>query len=434
MNISIVGTGYVGLVAGLCFADAGHSVTCTDSDAEKIKLLRDSKLPFYEPGLFDLLTRNFHRIRFVDSVAEVTAVSDVIFLAIGTPELPDGKADLGALIRVTQQIAESSKTPKIIALKSTVPVGTAQQLKSLCNDFSAHTHTIVSNPEFLKQGSAVEDFLHPDRIVVGCMDPKAQSIMKQVYEPFLSDDCPILFMDNTSAEMTKYAANSFLAMKVSFINELALLADLVGADIESVKDGFTSDERINPSFFQPGIGYGGSCFPKDVRALIHTAKEKDLDLKLFKAVDEVNERQKTILGQRVLERFENLNQKKIAIWGLSFKPNTDDVRRAPSLRLIEDLVEKGAEVSAYDPVAALNAAKACRVKFNSCSSALECLMNADALVVVTEWNEFKTTSLATLKQMMKTPIVFDGRNVFDPIKMSEAGIEYYGVGRQVRLN
>lgn len=432
MKISVVGTGYVGLVASLCFADAGHSVTCTDSDQNKMKLLRDGQLPFFEPGLADIFLRKGKSLNLVDSVEDVTEASDLIFLAIGTPELPDGSADLDAIFRVTEHICKSAKGSKTIALKSTVPVGTAHRLRAFCKEHTSHNIEIVNNPEFLKQGSAVEDFIHPDRIVIGTLNPQTQKLMRQVYEPFLSETNPILFMDNTSAEMTKYAANSFLAMKVSFINELALLSDLVGADIESIKEGFTSDSRINPSFFHPGIGYGGSCFPKDVRALVHTAKDHKLDLKLFKAVDEVNERQKTILSQRILARFEDLSQKHIAIWGLSFKPNTDDVRRAPSIQLIEDLVQKGAKVSAFDPIATDKAVSACKVEFTVCPSAIECVENADALVIVTEWSEFKTPSLEQIKSKMKSPVVFDGRNIFDPAKMSELGFEYYGIGRQVR--
>lgn len=433
MKISIIGTGYVGLVAGVCFADAGHSVTCADSNTAKIDLLNQGKLPFYEPGLSDLFLRNQKRMKFVSTVAEATQASPVIFVAVGTPELPDGSADMEPTFRVIQEICSAATEKKFIVLKSTVPIGTSRKVDAFIKELSKLPHEVINNPEFLKQGAAVEDFVNPDRVVIGARSEEAQQLMRELYEPFLKDESPLLIMDNTSAEMTKYAANSFLALKISFINELALLADLLGADIESVKEGFTSDNRINPSFFHPGIGYGGSCFPKDVRALMYSGKEQGLDLKLLKAADEVNERQKTILSDRLMKRFESLEGKRIALWGLSFKPNTDDVRRAPSLKLIEDLVSRGATVAAYDPVASDNAVAACKAKFEVFGSALQCVENADALVIVTEWNEFKTPNLQQLKSTMKNPLVFDGRNLFDPAKMSEAGFEYYGIGRQVRM-
>lgn len=431
MDIAVVGTGYVGLVAGVCFADAGHRVICVDSNSEKIKVLQSGQLPFYEPGLSDLFVRNRKRMEFVHSVGEATKRCDLIFVAVGTPELPDGSADMSFTYNVLKEICQSADRSKTVVLKSTVPIGTANQAREFCKKECSQAIEIVNNPEFLRQGAAVRDFMNPDRVVIGCQSETARQLMAKLYEPFIRNGQPLLFMDNTSAETTKYAANSFLALKISFINELALLADKVGADINEVRRGFTSDSRINPAFFYPGIGYGGSCFPKDVRALRRTAEEHDLDLMLLKAVDEVNERQKTILAQRLKKRLGDLRGKTIAIWGLSFKPETDDVRRAPSLKLIEELVGQGAKVKAYDPVAIPNAVSSCAVPFHAVASAREAVEGADALALVTEWNEFKSFDLIELKKLMRTPLIFDGRNLYDPAQLAALGIEYYGIGRQL---
>lgn len=432
MNIGVVGTGYVGLVAATCFADAGHNMVCVDSSAEKLALLKAGKVPFYEPGLEDLFGRSRHRMKFVDSISEATKDCQVLFIAVGTPELPDGSADMEPTFRVLKEICNAAKSKKIVVLKSTVPIGTAVKAREYCQTHSKNEIEVVSNPEFLRQGAALEDFLRPDRVVIGCQTEETQNVMREIYEPFLRNGKPILFMDNTSAEMVKYAANSFLALKISFINEIALLADRLGADVDRVREGFTSDNRINPAFFNPGIGYGGSCFPKDVRALIFTGKQVGLDLKLLQAADDVNERQKALLTERLYQRFGDLQGKKIAVWGLAFKPRTDDVRRAPSVKIIEDLIRHGATVSAFDPVATENAKKACLASFETTDSALEAAKGADALLVVTEWPEFKGVDLQQLKSHLKQPIIFDGRNIFDPSKMANLGFEYYGVGRQVR--
>lgn len=436
MNIAVLGTGYVGLVAGVCFADAGHEVTCVDSNPDKIAKLRAGEVPFYEPGLEDLFSLNAKRMKFTSSIREAIADAEVVFIAVGTPELPDGSADMEPTFGVLGEICEAAHAPKFVVLKSTVPIGTYLKAQRFCNEHSKVNIEVINNPEFLRQGAAIEDFLKPDRVVIGCTTDRARALMQELYEPFVSKNGgkPILFMDNTSAEMTKYAANSFLALKISFINELALLADRLGADIESVRSGFTSDSRINPAFFNPGIGYGGSCFPKDVRALIHMGKQHDLELKLLRAADEVNERQKTILPTRLVERLGSLKGKTIALWGLAFKARTDDVRRAPSMKIMEDLFLNGANVRAFDPVATVNAREACRVPFEACVSPLSALIGADALLIVTEWPEFRAINLDALKQNMKQALVFDGRNIFDPMKMSKAGIEYYGIGRQVRQN
>lgn len=433
MNIAVLGTGYVGLVAGVCFADAGHEVTGVDSNEAKIQSLQSGKVPFYEPGLDDLFQLNRKRLKFTTNIADAVKEAQVIFVAVGTPELADGSADMEPTFKALGEVCKAARESKTIVLKSTVPIGTFRRAVTFCKENSSVEMDIVNNPEFLRQGAAIEDFLKPDRVVIGCASKKAQALMQELYEPFMvKSGKPILFMDNTSAEMTKYAANSFLAMKISFINELALLADKLGADIDSVRAGFTSDSRINPAFFSPGIGYGGSCFPKDVRALIHMGKQFDLELKLLKAADDVNERQKSILTQRLIERVGSLKGKTIGIWGLAFKPKTDDVRRAPSLKIMEDLFLNGATVKAFDPVAMKNAQESTRVPFTSCESALDAATGVDALLIVTEWQEFRAVNLSALKEKMKQPLIFDGRNLFDPAKMKSLGIEYYGIGRQVR--
>lgn len=434
MNIGVIGTGYVGLVASVCFADAGHQLFCVDSDPKKISLLKDAKVPFYEPGLEDLFKLSLKRMNFFSEVKDAVANADVIFCAVGTPELPDGSADMSFTYNVLEEICKNATSPKYVVLKSTVPIGTAKQAQSFCNDHSKVKIEIINNPEFLRQGAALEDFLKPDRVVIGHQSEEAKKLMTDLYQPFLKNGNPIIFMDNTSAEMTKYAANSFLAMKIGFINELALLSDKLGADIEKVREGFTSDFRINPAFFYPGIGYGGSCFPKDVRALVQTGKKADIELMLLQAADDVNERQKTILTKRLKEHLGTLKDKTVALWGLSFKPRTDDVRRAPSLKMIEDLVNNGAKVRAYDPVASENAVASCPVEFTVCESAMDAAKGADALLIVTEWPEFKGPNFSDLKAAMNTPLIFDGRNIFDPMKISKAGIEYYGIGRQVRAD
>jgi UDPglucose 6-dehydrogenase len=371
---------------------------------------------------------------FLSNVKDGVKEAQVIFIAVGTPELPDGSADMAPTYNALKDICEVVEENKFVVLKSTVPIGSAKKVQAFCDEHCQHKIEVINNPEFLRQGAAVDDFLKPDRVVVGCQSKQAAAVMEELYKPFVNNarnETQFLVMDNTSAEMTKYAANSFLAIKISFINELALLADKLGANINSVRDGFTSDWRIHPAFFQPGIGYGGSCFPKDVRALRHTGDEVGIELKLLKATDEVNERQKTIISTRLSERFGDLKGMRIALWGLAFKPRTDDVRRAPSLKLIEDLVGKGATVVAFDPVATNNAKRSCVVEFETAESAIEAAKDADVLVLVTEWNEFKSTNLNELKTSLKNPIVFDGRNVFEPATMKEAGFEYYNIGSQV---
>lgn len=431
MNIGIVGTGYVGLVAGVCFADSGHRVICVDNDVKKIDLLKSGQIPIYEPGLEDLLKQAKNRIDFVSDLESSFTSCEVLFIAVGTPEMSDGSADLKPTFSIIDSICKKSTTKKYIVLKSTVPVGTAKKIQAYCDQNSQVEHEIINNPEFLREGSAINDFLNPDRIVIGVHSKKAHDLMRVIYEPFLKNGSPIYFMDNASAELTKYAANAFLSVKISFINELALLADHVGADINQVRDGFTSDHRINPSFFNPGVGFGGSCFPKDVKALIHSGQEFGIPMHIIQAADLVNDHQKTILFKKIKDHFGNLKAKTFALWGLSFKPRTDDVREAPSLVLIRLLYEAGAFVRAYDPVAEQTARKACELPFENFSTAMEATQGADALIIVTEWNEFKNPDFEELKKTLKNPVIFDGRNILDPIRTTKAGFKYYCLGREV---
>jgi len=431
MKIAIIGTGYVGLVAGVCFADAGHDVICVDNVEEKIALLKEGKIPIYEPGLEELAHLNRTRIEYTLNLAAAVQAASVVFIAVGTPEKADGSADLGPTLAVVKAIAEAANDKKYVVMKSTVPIGTSKVVKAEFAKLTRHSIEVISNPEFLKEGAAIEDFLRPDRVVIGASSPQAEAVMRELYDPFVKNGNPIVFMDNTSAEMTKYAANAFLSVKISFINELALLADCLGADINHVRKGFTTDRRINPAFFHPGVGFGGSCFPKDVKALVHTGLAAGVPMAVVQAADSVNDRQKLVLFDRIQKHFAgNLKGKTIAVWGLAFKPRTDDVREAPALYLIEALIKAGATVQAYDPAAAETARAASSVKFHIAESALKALHNADALAIVTEWNEFRSADLKLLKTLLRGSIIFDGRNIFDPVKAAEAGITYYCIGRQ----
>lgn len=433
MDITIIGTGYVGLVAATCFASAGHQIHCVDSNPDKLTQLKKGEVPFFEPGLEDLFKQNKTGMSFYSAISDAISKSKIVFIAVGTPELPDGSADMEPTLRVLEEICNTATGPLSVVLKSTVPIGTASKALQFCKNHCAYQIEIISNPEFLRQGAAVTDFLNPDRVVIGCQSEEARQLMSELYRPFLeTSQGQVFFMDNTSAEMVKYAANSFLALKISFINELALLADKLGADINSVREGFTSDHRINPAFFSPGIGYGGSCFPKDVRALVHTGKQLGLDLMLLQATDQVNERQKSILTERLYSRFGSISGLKIAVWGLAFKPDTDDVRRAPSIKIIEELTRLGAQVVAYDPVAMKNATANCMARFLTAESPLAAATGADALLILTEWKQFKSVDLDLLKKTLKQPVIFDGRNIFDPEKLSKKGIEYFCIGRSAK--
>lgn len=436
MQVAIVGTGYVGLVAGICFADAGHNVWGVDRDEKKIAALKKREIPIYEPGLSDVFDRAASRLTFTTDLGLAVSKCDVVFIAVGTPEREDGSADMGPTMAVVDAVAKASDRPKILVLKSTVPVGTAAKVRARIRELTQTEIEVVSNPEFLKEGAAVDDFLKPDRVVIGCQSAKAEAAMRELYEPFVKNGHPILFMDNVSAEMTKYAANAFLSVKISFINELALLADKLGADINDVRRGFTSDSRINPAFFYPGVGFGGSCFPKDVKALVHSGRAAGIPMAIVEAADEVNDRQKLVLFDRIRDYFakrgETLQGKTIAMWGLAFKPHTDDVREAPAMHIIEQLVDAGAKVIGFDPVARETAQAAFTRPFTAANSALEAVTGADALAIVTEWNEFRAPDLAQLKSLMKNAAIFDGRNVLDPAKVSKAGFDYFCIGRQVR--
>lgn len=430
MDISVVGTGYVGLVAGVCFADMGHRVTCIDNNTQKITDLKEGKIPIYEPGLEDLMRSAQSRLSFSTNLADGVNDTKVVFVAVGTPEKADGHADLGPTFSVIKEISQAACAPLYIVLKSTVPVGTHKEVEQIISKYSEHAHQVVNNPEFLKEGAAIDDFLRPDRVVIGCRTHEAREVMAEIYRPFLQDGQPILFMSNGAAELSKYASNSFLSVKISFANELARLADAVGADYNEVRQGFTSDSRICESFFYPGVGYGGSCFPKDVQALIQTAKKFGTSMDIVEAADQVNDRQKTYLYDLMKKEMGSLEGKTIAMWGLAFKPRTDDVREAPARYLIEKLTQDGAKVVAYDPVASEAAQKAFPFDFEIAPSALQACQGADALMIVTEWNEFQNPNFSAMKEALNTPSIFDGRNALNCSEVKKYGFNYFPVGRQ----
>ena len=439
MKITIIGSGYVGLVSGACFADLGNDVVCLDVDKSKISLLREGGIPIYEPGLQQLVSHNVAagRLRFTTDIDEGVAHGVVQFIAVGTPSDQDGSADLRYVIAAARNIGRSLNEYRVIVNKSTVPVGTTERVRAsvaeeLRNRGLDLPFSVVSNPEFLKEGAAVDDFMRPDRIVVGSSDERATQIMRQLYAPILRNHDRLLVMDPRSAELTKYAANAMLATRISFMNELANLAEKLGANIESVRHGIGSDERIGYHFLYAGVGYGGSCFPKDIQALQHTAGEYGVQLTIVDSVEKANRRQKQRLLEKIRGRFgEQLDGRHFAIWGLSFKPNTDDMREAPSRVVINGLLARGASVAAYDPVAMEEAkrlfSKDPGVRF--APSTVGALDGADALIIVTEWKEFRSPDFDDMKKRLKSPVVFDGRNLYDPVMMRNAGIEYFSVGR-----
>jgi len=431
MRIAVVGTGYVGLVAGVCFADSGHTVACVDIDEAKIKALSQGRSPIYEPGLEELLEKNLaaERIAFTTELKEAVRGSDVVFIAVGTPERDDGSADLRAAMSVAHQIAEVAERYTVVVNKSTVPVGTAARMQAEIAARARAEIDVVSNPEFLKEGAAIDDFLRPDRIVIGSPSERARSIMAELYAPFVRTEGPIYFMDPRSAELTKYAANAMLASRISFMNDVAMLCERVGADVDSVRRAMGADERIGQKFLFPGCGYGGSCFPKDVKALIATARNHGLDFTLLSAVDAVNDRQKRLLAQKARAHFGSLRGRKFGVWGLAFKPKTDDLRHAPALALIDELLADGATVSAHDPVAADNARRIFDDRVQFVPNPYLAADGADGLFLVTEWNEFRQPDFARVKAAMKQPILFDGRNIWNPKRLREIGFTYYGVGR-----
>lgn len=433
MKIAVVGTGYVGLVSGTCFAETGNHVTCVDIDEKKVKKMQEGIIPIYEPGLETLFERNTSqgRLTFTTDLAAGVKDAEIIFLALPTPPGEDGSADLKYILKVAEDLSEIITDYKVIVDKSTVPVGTAERVHDvLVKNLSPDLFEVVSNPEFLREGVAVNDFLKPDRVVIGAETDKARDTMKRLYEPFVRQGNPIIFMDVRSAEMTKYAANSYLATRITFMNEIANLCDKLGANVDMVRKGMGSDTRIGKRFLFPGIGYGGSCFPKDVQALEKTAAENDYEFRILKSVMDVNEYQKRKLAYKVKEVLgENLEGKKLAVWGLAFKPNTDDIREAPALYIIDILLKAGAQISAYDPEAMENVKEIFGERVRFASDQYEPLDNADGLIVCTEWSVFRSPDYDRIKTMMKNNLVFDGRNVFEPSSMKERGFDYYSIGR-----
>ncbi len=431
MKIAVIGTGYVGLVVGTCFAETGNRVTCADVDENKIRRLKDGEVPIYEPGLEELISRNVSegRLSFTTDVAATIKDALVCFIAVGTPPDEDGSADLKYVLAVAKSIAENMDDFKVVVTKSTVPVGTNQKVRETIEAITDKDFAVVSNPEFLKEGAAIDDFMKPDRVVIGTTSDRARDIMTDLYEPFMRTGKPIIVMDPASAEMTKYAANSMLATRISFMNEMAAICERVGADVNLVRKGIGTDARIGFPFLFAGAGYGGSCFPKDVRALISTARDHGYDPKIVNAVEEVNFAQKSVMSDKVIQHFgEDLSGKHFAMWGLAFKPKTDDMREAPSRVIIDALMERGATVTAFDPEAMEEAKHCIGDKIDYASTALGALENADALILITEWSEFRHVDPDDIKGHLKSPVLFDGRNIFDAQRMRAEGFTYFGIG------
>ena len=444
MKVSVIGTGYVGLVTGTCLAESGNNVICMDVDLKKIEMLNSGVIPIYEPGLEELIKRNASqgRLSFTTDMVKAVRSSELIFIAVGTPPGEDGSADLKYVLGAAREIGKHMNNYKIVINKSTVPVGTGDKVKAAITSQTKHKFDVVSNPEFLKEGAAVEDFMKPDRVVIGANSAKAREIMLDLYSPFVRKGDRILMMDIKSAEMTKYASNAMLATKISFINEMAIICAGLGADIDNVRRGMGYDRRIGFEFLFPGVGYGGSCFPKDVKALAQTAQDIGVDAHLLKSVEAVNERQKHLLSDMILHHFSRtagqkkvkhnkpLTGKTIAVWGLSFKPKTDDMREAPSVIIINNLLRAGAVVNAHDPVAMNEARKIFKTRINYMDRDYEALRGADALAVVTEWSEFRAPDFKKIKKMMKKPVIFDGRNIYTKEELRKLGFIYYGIGRK----
>lgn len=436
MKVAVVGTGYVGLVTGTCFAEVGIDVVCIDIDHKKIDGLKNGKMPIYEPGLEEMVIRNYEkgRLKFSTDLAESIQGCDVAFIAVGTPPDEDGSADLKHVLGVARSIGQNMNHYMVVVTKSTVPVGTAKKVDQALREELAKRnvdipYSVASNPEFLKEGAAIDDFLKPDRIVIGVDSNKAQEIMSRLYKPFTLNGHPVIFMDIPSAEMTKYAANSMLATKISFMNDIANLCEIIGADVNMVRKGIGSDPRIGTKFIYPGVGYGGSCFPKDVKALIKTAQENGYDMRVLSAVEDVNDRQKHVLSGKVKSHFgEDLSGKTFAVWGLSFKPNTDDMREAPAVVIINELLAAGATVRTYDPVAMHEAERDLGDTVTYAKDSFDALIDADALLIVTEWPEFRYPNFAVMAKLMKNQVIFDGRNIYEPKELKENGFTYFGIG------
>jgi UDPglucose 6-dehydrogenase len=432
MRIAVVGTGYVGLVAGTCFAESGNTVTCIDIDKEKIRRLRDGIVPIYEPGLEELLKRNVHdgRLSFTTDYAEAIPRAQAVFIAVGTPPGEDGAADLKYVIQAAESVAKHMTGYLVVVDKSTVPVGTARKVHAALRANTKHEFDVVSNPEFLKEGAAIDDFLKPDRVVIGSDSKRAADLMDELYGPFVRTGNPVIHMDIESAELTKYAANAMLATRISFMNEIANICTHVGANVELVRKGIGSDQRIGSRFLFAGLGYGGSCFPKDVKAIVKTAEQNGYDFRILKAVEDVNESQKRLLFEMVRKHFgKSLKGKRFAVWGLSFKPNTDDMREAPSVVVIQELLAAGASVAVHDP----EAMEECKKHHLGTSvtyteTPMEALTGADALILVTEWNEFRRPDFERMKELLRQPVLFDGRNIYSRRTLEQLGFTYYGIG------
>ncbi|MFL5429729.1 MAG: UDP-glucose dehydrogenase family protein [Myxococcales bacterium] len=437
MRIAVVGTGYVGLVAGTCFAETGHSVTCVDVDEAKLAALRAGKTPIYEPGHEELLLRNSkaERLFFTSDLRAAVRGAEVVFIAVGTPQGDDGNADLRTLMRVAHDVAAAAERYTVVVNKSTVPVGTAQRMQAELAARAKAPIDVVSNPEFLKEGAAIDDFMRPDRIVIGAASEKARALVAELYAPFVRTESPMYFMDPASAELTKYAANAMLATRISFMNDVAMLCERVGADVDAVRKAMGADRRIGYPFLFPGVGYGGSCFPKDVKALVATARNNGLDFTLLAAVDAVNDRQKRLLAQKAKAHFGaegGIRGKKIAVWGLAFKPKTDDVRCAPAFAIIDELLAEGAEIAVHDPVAMDASKKHLDDRVRYAVNPYDAVQGAEALFLVTEWNEFRQPDFQRVKELMAKPVIFDGRNIWNPQRLRGMGFSYYGVGRAAK--
>jgi UDPglucose 6-dehydrogenase len=432
MKIAVVGTGYVGLVAGSCLAENGNEVICVDKEPAKVRLLQRGRMPIYEPGLEELVRRNRSekRLTFTTNLARGIRASQIVFIAVGTPTGEDGSADLRHVLDVARDIARTMNGYKVIVNKSTVPVGTAEKVRETVRRETSHPFSVVSNPEFLKQGAAIDDFMKPDRVVIGAEDQRAAEIMRELYAPFTRTGAPIMMMDCASAELCKYAANAMLATRISFMNEVANVCELVGADVDHVRRAVASDRRIGASFLFPGVGYGGSCFPKDVKAMLKFASMKSYDFQILRAVEGVNDYQKTRLFSKMQRHFGGLKGKRIAVWGLSFKPKTDDMREAPSVVLIKGLIEAGASVTAYDPEAMRVARSIFGSSIQYADKSYDALKGADALAIVTEWNEFREPDFARIRKLMRTPVIFDGRNLYNPEQIRGVGFTYFSMGRR----
>ena len=433
MKIAVVGTGYVGLVLGACLAENGNSVVCVDKDESKIDMLKAGKMPIYEPGLEEMVRRNEHeeRLTFTTNLPAAIQASEIVFIAVGTPQGEDGSADLQHVLAVARDVGRAMNKYTVVVDKSTVPVGTAKNVHAAIAKETTQPFSVVSNPEFLKQGAAIEDFMKPDRVVVGTEphDERAAGVMRELYAPFTRTGAPILMMDTASAELCKYAANSILAARISFMNEIANVCEAVGADVDQVRKAIGADHRIGASFLFPGVGYGGSCFPKDVKALLKSSSDKGYDFKILHAVEQVNDAQKERLVEKMQRHFTELKGRTIALWGLSFKPRTDDMRAAPAIPIIERLLAHGANVRAYDPAAASVARRLFSDRIVLCEKSYDALGGADALAIVTEWNEFREPDFEKMRSLLRAPVVFDGRNIYSPEHMRALGFTYFSIGR-----